>query len=285
MAAYKIGDVHIRLSNNPPNHPTQFVVMLSGAECTNNAHYWNSLVGQGCVVVQPKKKNLWERRNRGYLKSVFDHLLANYDVKGGKFVLHGHSNGTAGMLDFACEYPELCCGIVVVAAIGIQPYDRLHKLRGIPIAHYWGDCDGFHRANLKLQQHLRDHTPYHIQCIPGAGHKPHQIDRGGALHRDVIASIQKMFGSDSNGFHTFRGSSGGVTPATSFGSGSACAICGGAGEGALRSVYGNKCCNSGPCRADYLAAKRTFQRTFGRNEATIEGECLQYVMNKRQRRR
>lgn len=271
MPQYRINGVDVCLSENPPKHDAQFVVMISGLHSVNTGKYWNSLLGQGFVVVQPKFWQLWKRSNQSRLKSVFDHLLTTYKVKGGKFVLHGYSNGTSGVLNFACEYPQLCCGIVIVAAIGIQPYDRLHKLSGIPIAHYWGDRDHkFHPSNLTLKRHLEQkhhHKPYHVVCMKGIGHEDNTgvLKPGGKLHGDVIGSIQNMFKNTPRPSpHTSR-----------------CAICGSACKLGLRQVYGRWCCEEGTsCRANYMNARRSAEKRFNGNERKVRAACVEYITNK-----
>jgi len=267
--------------------------MISGLHSIGNpGKYWDSLQGQEWIVVQPRFWQLWKRGNQSRLKSVFDHLLTTYNVKGGKFVLHGYSNGTSGVMDFACNYPELVYGIVIVAAIGIQPFDRLRKLSGIPIAQYWGDKDHtFHPCNLKLKRHLENchHSPYHVLCIKGLDHEDTAgvLKRGGRLHGDVIGSIQNMFSQSSHP------RAGGILKRSLSVIGKfakrilpnppnsrKCAICGSACKLGFQQVYGKWCCKEGTsCCAKYMDARRNYERRFNRNERQVKAACLKYIKN------
>lgn len=189
------------LNGDMSSESKPFVITMSGGEGISKPGYHdNAILDDRWIVVAVKRRNLYLEKNLWELKEFLEMLLSRYQVLNSKFVLHGHSNGAGGMLRFACRYPELCCGLVLVACTRL-PISRanISKLHLIPVVQHYDPRDphksSFGPANVRLARRLRDHHPW-AEETKWKGHGVEAIRHGQGRHK-VISQIERMLFTSS----------------------------------------------------------------------------------------
>jgi len=167
-----------------PSRPRPFLISVSGIEQTHVNGFSRRLPRDDWVVAVPLRPQgaplLFEgcgAEGDGiwHLHEFSKHLLRQYKVDTGRFLMVGVSNGGNSVLRFATLWPELCRGVVAVTAALSCSKESLSRLRGVPIDMYVGSNDecGFYPPMVDLEANLRavnQKPPALLTVFEGAGH-------------------------------------------------------------------------------------------------------------------
>mmetsp|Transcript_102186 Transcript_102186/g.256164 ORF Transcript_102186/g.256164 Transcript_102186/m.256164 type:complete len:462 (-) Transcript_102186:163-1548(-) len=167
-----------------PSKPRPFLISVSGVEQTHVNGFSHRLPREDWVVAVPIRPQSAPLMFEGcgaegdgiwHLHEFSKHLLRQYKVDTGRFLMVGVSNGGNSVLRFATLWPELCRGVVAVTAALSCSKESLARLRGIPIDMYVGTKDecGFYPPMVELEANLRaasQKPPALLTVFEGAGH-------------------------------------------------------------------------------------------------------------------
>jgi len=167
--------------------PVPFILSVSGTAQLHVNGFTQRLLSRNWAVamcLRPKEAPLlFEGSGKPgdgpwHMHELCQHLLSEFSVSGGQFLLVGVSNGGNSVLRFSTLWPELCCGVVAVTG-SLQGLcelpGTLRRLQGIPIDMYVGTKDecGFYAPMRALEADFRTigHTPSAtLTVFEDAGH-------------------------------------------------------------------------------------------------------------------